>query len=394
MNLTGPAVGDSVGLRSRIVRWREDAHALFHADWLLVGIVFAISGLGLATIFSSTNALTQVSGLPRGHYVTRQAIALGLGLLALGATASFDYRRWKELWPLLYGATVPLLVLVRYLGGGRGGTTAWFDLGPLQFQPSEVAKLVIVIAVASYCHAHRGELDAWRLAVAVAIAGFAMALTMLQNDLGTTLVMGACALGVLFVSGLRMVHTFALIGLAISCLVGLLVSDSFNEYRIERLTGFMNQQNVEDARDASATEYTLQLSKDAIANGGIWGQGYGAGQLTQNGYVPEQHTDFIFTAISEEFGFVGAGALIGVYALLCWRIWRAAMLAHDFQGTLLCMGVLAIFVFQIFENIGMTMGIMPITGIPLPFMSYGGSAMIAYFAAIGIVVNVHMRRFS
>ncbi len=110
--------------------------------------------------------------------------------------------------------------------------------------------------------------------------------------------------------------------------------------------------------------------------------------------MPEQHTDFIFTAVGEELGFAGAAALLGLYAMLCWRIWRAAMLSHDFQGTLLCVGVLAIMVFQIFENVGMTMGIMPITGIPLPFVSYGGSAMVAYYAAIGIVINVHMRRFS
>jgi rod shape determining protein RodA len=381
-------------VRDRFLGRRDEPHTLWHADWLLILVALTISGIGIAMIWSTTNALTQEAGYARSHFVVRQSLALALGLVGLVATASFDYRRWRELWPLLYGLVVPLLIAVRFVGGGKGGTTAWFDLGPLQFQPSEVAKLVIVIAVAGYCHTHRGELDAWRLAVAVTVAGIAMALTLLQNDLGTVLVMGACAVGVLFVSGLRAIHMFVLFGLAASVLLALLVTDQFDEYRIERLVGFVNQEQVENAAHANDTQYTLQQSRDAIAHGGAWGQGYGKGDLTQNGFVPEQHTDFIFTAIAEELGFAGAAGLLGLYSLLCWRIWRAAMLAQDFQGTLLCVGVLAIIVFQIFENVGMTMGIMPITGIPLPFVSYGGSALIAYFAALGIVLNVHMRRFS
>ncbi len=372
----------------------DEPAPLLHIDWFLVAIVAAIATFGLAMIWSTTNALTELEGLSRTHYVLRQAIAFGLGIVAMIVTSAFDYRRWKDLWPLLYALIVPLLVAVLFLGGGQGGTTAWFDLGPLQFQPSEVAKLAIVIAVAGYCHVHRGELDAWRLAVALVVAGLTMGLTMMQNDLGTTLVMGFCLVSILFVSGLRAVHMVVLLGLAGSLLAGLLVTDTFNAYRLERLTGFINQDEVVDATEASATEYNLDQSKEAIKAGGLWGQGFGQGPNTQNGFVPEQHTDFIFTAVGEEFGFAGAAALIGLYGLLCWRIWRAGKLAQDFLGTLLCIGVLAIFVFQIFENIGMTMGIMPITGVPLPFLSYGGSALIAYLAAVGIVLNVHLRRFS
>ena len=392
MTVLAPAARGS--WRDRLTRRHDEPHALLHVDWFLIALVVALTLFGIAMVWSTTNALTQLEGVSRSHYVLRQAIAFGLGGVGLTVTALFDYRRWKDLWPLLYGLVLPLLIAVKFVGGGQGGTTAWFDLGPLQFQPSEVAKLAIVIAVAGYCHAHRGELDAWRLAVAITVAGLAMALTLWQNDLGTMLVMGFCLVGVLFVSGLRAVHMFVLLGLAGSCLTVLLVTDTFNAYRLERLTGFINQEEVNDATEASATEYNLDQSKDAIKAGGLWGQGFGNGPNTQNGFVPEQHTDFIFTAVGEEFGFVGAAALICLYGLLCWRIWRAAMLSHDFQGTLLCIGVLAIFVFQIFENIGMTMGIMPITGVPLPFLSYGGSALIAYFAAIGIVINVHMRRFS
>jgi len=387
------------GARRRVLLRRQggttaDPHPLAHVDWFLVVIVLAISSLGLAMVYSTTNSITQVNELSRMHFVWRQALALAIGIIAMAVTAAFDYRRWRELWPLVYGIVIPLLVIVRFVGTGQGGTTAWFDIGPLQFQPSEIAKLAIVIAVGGYCHAHRGELDAWRLAVAVTVAAVAMGLTMLQNDLGTMLVMGGCTVAILYVSGLRLVHMIVLALLAASVLFALIATDSFNEYRLERLYSFVNQERVENATEANKTEYNLQQSKDAIAHGGLLGQGYGEGELTQNGFVPEQHTDFIFTAVGEELGFVGATSLLLMFALVAWRIWRAAMVSQDFQGTLLCIGVLAILVFQIFENAGMTMGIMPITGIPLPFVSYGGSALIAYLAAIGIVINVHMRRFS
>ncbi len=394
MTALAPPTGRVRGARERVFGHTGDPHPLMHVDWLLVAVTFAITALGLAMIYSATNSITEVNDLGRMHYVSRQAMALGIGVVAMIVAASFDYRRFRELWPVAYGLVIPLLIAVRFVGTGQGGTTAWFDVGPMQFQPSEIAKLAIILAVAGYCHAHRGELDAWRLAVAVTVAGIAMGLTMLQNDLGTMLVMGACTIGILYVAGLRFVHLLVLFLLAASCLVGLLVTDTFNAYRLERLTGFVTQDRVEDATAATDTEYNLQQSKDAIANGGFWGQGFGEGPLTQNGFVPEQHTDFIFTAVGEELGFVGAASLLGLYGILAWRIWRTAMLSQDFQGTLICIGVLAVFVFQIFENAGMTMGIMPITGIPLPFVSYGGSALIAYLAAIGLVINVHMRRFS
>jgi rod shape determining protein RodA len=382
------------GARRRVFSRTGDPNPLTHVDWFLVAIVLAISCLGIAMVYSTTNSITQVNELARLHFVWRQSLALGIGVVAMIVTAAFDYRRWRDLWPLVYGIVIPLLVIVRFIGTGQGGTTAWFDVGPLQFQPSEVAKLAIVIAVGGYCHAHRGRLDAWRLAVAVSIAAIAMGLTMLQNDLGTMLVMGGCTVALLYVAGLRLVHMLVLAALAATVLFALIATDTFDEYRLERLYSFVNQEPVDSATEANNTEYNLQQSKDAIAHGGLLGQGFGEGELTQNGFVPEQHTDFIFTAVGEELGFVGATSLLLMFALLAWRIWRAAMTAQDFQGTLLCIGVLAIFVFQIFENAGMTMGIMPITGIPLPFVSYGGSALIAYFAAIGIVINVHMRRFS
>src|SRR5262249_25888680 len=160
-------------------------------------------------------------------------------------------------------------------------------------------------------------------------------------------------------------------------------------------TGFADQSTSgKTDSQLQPTQYNLKASKTAIASGGLTGAGLGEGLQTKNGFVPEQHTDFIFTAVGEDLGFVGGATLLLLYALLAWRMWRIAVLSSDFFGTLLAIGVLAMFTVHIFENIGMTMGIMPITGIPLPFMSYGGSAVIASFLAVGLVLNVHMRRFS
>jgi rod shape determining protein RodA len=186
-----------------------------------------------------------------------------------------------------------------------------------------------------------------------------------------------------------------LLALAATLVGAAVVSGKVEAYQLDRLTNFANQSTVgKTASDSTPTQYNLKNSKIAIASGGLTGAGLFDGLQTKNGFVPEQHTDFIFTAVGEDLGFAGGATLIALYALLAWRLWRIALLSSDFFGTLVAIGVLGMFAIQIFENIGMTMGIMPITGIPLPFMSYGGSAIIASFIAIGLVLNIHMRRFS
>ena len=366
---------------------------LARVDWLLVFAAAGISMLGLLMVYSSTHAHAFPNGQAIGsYYVKRQGLALLLGLMACGLAMAFDYRRLRELWPLLYGLTLPLLLAVRFVGQGRGGTTAWFNVGPFQFQPSELAKLVLIVSIVGYCCQHVGELDAWRLGVAVTLAGIPMALVFAQGDLGSMLVMGVCAVAVLVVAGLRPVHLIVLLMVSVSVLGALVVSHSFETYRLDRLTAFVNQNPSARAADLNNAQYTLRESKAAIQHGGLEGQGYDKGELTQLSFVPEQHTDFIFTAVGEELGFVGGAVLLGLFALLAWRIWRIALSTDDFFGTLVCIGLVALFAFQVFENMGMTMGMMPITGIPLPFMSYGGSAMIAYWASVGLVLGIHFRR--
>jgi rod shape determining protein RodA len=211
---------------------------------------------------------------------------------------------------------------------------------------------------------------------------------MLQPDLGTTLVFIAVMMGMVLVGGGRLRHIVVLTAVGVVTVVGVLNSDVLDEYQRERLTVF-----VEAGENLGAETYNLDQSKAAIASGGTAGRGLFEGTQTRLGFVPEQHTDFIFTALGEELGFAGSATLLGLFALMCLRILRTAQIAGDRLGTLICAGALSMLVFQVFQNVGMTMGIMPITGIPLPFMSYGGSSVVASFLVLGLVLNVHMRRF-
>ena len=376
-------------------RASDETSPLTHIDMLLLALPFAISALGLLMIYDASRAETARAGLTRFYYVERQGVAIIIGLVVLFIAMSIDYRRIRDAWPLIYAAVIPLLVGVLVLGRSHGGAQSWFQLGPLQFQPSEIAKVVLVIAIAGYCHQHRGELDAWRVAVALLLAGAVMAIVYAQHDLGTMLVIMVCAAAVLIVAGLKPVHIVVLLFLGASLVGAAVVTGRVQSYQIDRLAGFTNQSTAgKTDSQLHPTQYNLKASKTAIASGGLTGAGLFQGLQTKNGFVPEQHTDFIFTAVGEDLGFVGGATLLVLYGLLAWRLWRIALLSSDFFGTLLAIGVLAMFTIQVFENIGMTMGIMPITGIPLPFMSYGGSSVIASFLAIGLVLNVHMRRFT
>ena len=369
------------------------ATPLRHVDWGLLALPVVISALGLLMVYSSTRTRLAGQGISELYYVQRQGIAVVIGMAGMVMVMLVDYRRLRDMFPLLYVAVLPLLIAVLALGATRKGTQAWFQVGPLQFQPSEPAKVALVVALAGYCHAHRGDLDAWRLAVAVGLAGLPIVLVLQQPDLGTAIVLMVCVGSVLVVAGVRGRHLAVLVLIAVTVLGGAAKADVFADYQLDRLTSFLDQSKV-DTRTASDAEYNLAQSKTAIGAGGLTGAGLFEGTQTKLSYVPEQHTDFIFTVVGEELGFMGGAALLALFALLVWRIWRIALLAADFFGTLMCVGLLAMFAFQVFENVGMTMGIMPITGIPLPFMSYGGSATIASFLAVGLAANVHMRRFS
>ncbi|MGE3619673.1 MAG: rod shape-determining protein RodA [Acidimicrobiia bacterium] len=370
---------------------RNPAAAWRHLDLVLVCCTIAVAALGCLMVFSATRGSDPSSY--QTTFLLRQGLFVVIGVVAMLATTLVDYRRFRDLVPVAYGGVVLALVLVvTGLGSERKGTQAWFQLGPFQLQPSELAKLVVIVALASLIAEFGSELDLRRLVAVLVVAGLPMGLILLQPDLGTALVFVAVLMGMLLIGGARVRHIVALTLLGIVGVVGVLRSGMLEEYQQCRLTSFLDQQSQAcDERDAA---YNVEQSQTAVGAGGLFGQGLFEGTQTRLNIVPEQHTDFIFTAVGEELGFVGSATLLVLLSIIAWRIWRIAHLARDPLGTLICVGILAMFVFQVFENVGMTMGITPVTGIPLPFMSYGGSATITAFIAVGLVVNVHMRRFS
>jgi rod shape determining protein RodA len=224
----------------------------------------------------------------------------------------------------------------------------------------------------------------------VGLAALPLGLVLLQPDLGTVMVLMLIIAGLLAMAGVTGRQLLVLALLAATGVYAVVGLGLLKQYQLDRLTTFIDP----ESGTSQGTAYNQEQSKQAIAHGRITGEGLDNGSQTQGGFVPEQHTDFIFASVGEELGFVGGLLLLSLFALMTWRIWQTARMARDFFGVLVCIGVLAMFVFQIFENMGMTMGIMPVTGIPLPFMSYGGSSLITNFATIGLVANVSMRRFS
>jgi rod shape determining protein RodA len=362
-----------------------------HIDVTLVAAVISIAGIGVLMVYSATNRKLVAQGADPRYYLKRQALFIVLGLGAMVVTAAVDYRMYRDFAAFLYGATVLLLAaVISPLGASSKGHQAWFPLGSFQLQPSEMSKVALVICLAAYIGQQRdGQMGLRKLLTVLVLAGVPMGLIMLQPDIGTDLVFGCILAAALLIGGAKPRHLVILFFIAVLGVTGIIKSGVMQQYQVERLTAFLDQ-----THDTKGTSFNLQQSKIAIGSGGLTGKGLGRGTQTNLSYVPEQHTDFVFTVVGEELGFAGSSLLLVLFAFVVWRIWRAAALAKDMTGAIVCIGVLALLVFQVFENVGMTMGIMPITGIPLPFVSYGGSAMLAYFVGIGLVLNVHMRRYS
>jgi rod shape determining protein RodA len=369
---------------------RNPAAPYRHLDLTLLLSTLGIAFVGVLMVYSSTRQKQETAGLDPAFFLKRQVVYVALGLVAAVIVALVDYRRIRDFTPILYGGAVLMLLLViSPIGTSRRGTQAWFQIGSFQFQPSEVSKVVLIVALAAVLAAARGSLDTPGLLVALGVAFVPMALIYVQPDLGTNMVFAAVVIAVLLVAGARPRHIAVLTLLGITAVALVVQLGMLQDYQRDRLTAFLDPQT-----DSQRSSYNLRQSQIAIAAGGVAGRGLFQGTQTNLSFVPEQHTDFIFTAVGEELGLIGGVTLLSLFGVMMWRIWRAAVLARDQFGRLVCVGVLAMLVFQVFENVGMTMGITPITGIPLPFMSYGGSAMIASFVGIGLVLNVHMRRFT
>jgi rod shape determining protein RodA len=316
---------------------------------------------------------------------------MAVGVVAMLVISLVDYRKLQAWAGLIYGVCVLVLALVLSPAGHAAlGAQRAFNLGPFQFQPTEFAKVGVIIALAAALGATRNPPGLRQLLLALGVVALVGAEVLLQPDFGTFMVFVAILLGILLVSGVQARWLVALVLAGTLGLVGMFQLDVLKEYQKQRLTAFINPDADPDGRGFT---WNYRQALTAVGAGGLTGKGYLQGSQTNLGYVPEQHTDFIFTVIAEELGFAGAALLLGLYALLVWRALRIAALARDQFGTLLAVGILSMLTFQAFVNVGMTLGIMPITGIPLQFVSYGGSSLIATFTAAGLLLNVHMRRY-
>ena len=350
-------------------------------DVLLLGATLALVGLGTLVVQSATRSM---EGVDAGAFLVRQVGFLVLGAVGLVVCAVVPARRLRALAPLAWlGCLVLLLAVLSPLGTVVNGARSWFDLGPIQLQPAELTKVATLATLAAYVNAARGPFGARHLAVCLAIVGAPAVLILGQPDVGSVLVFGAIALAVLLVAGARPRHFVVLGVLGGLAVGGAFATGAVEGYQRDRLTSFA------DGGGADEAGYNLDQAKTAIGAGGLTGTGLFQGTQTRGRYVPEQQTDFIFTVVGEELGFLGGASLLALFGVVCWRVWRTAWLARGTFGALLCVGVLAMLLFQVFENVGMAMGIMPITGLPLPFVSYGGSSLIASLAAVGLVLNVH-----
>lgn len=351
-----------------------------HVDGVLVGAVAMVLVMGSVMVFGATRYTDGKEDL-----IWRHLGFILVGVVAGTLVAMVDYRRLLSWWPVLYGVSMLLLVgVLTPLGATVNGTSGWYRLGALSLQPAELAKLATILAVAGFLGSAE-RVDWRRLVVAMGLLGVPLALVLLQPDLGSALVFGAIALGMLVVGGVRVRHLIA-IGVLSAVAVGFVfTSGMLDDYQQDRLSNFLS---------TDGQSYNVTQAQTAISSGGLTGYGFGEGPQTRGGFVPVQESDFVFTVAGEEFGFVGSAFLVAMLGLVIWRIWRTAQIAADRRGMLIAIGVLSMFLFHIFENIGMTLGIMPVTGIPLPFVSYGGSSIVASCVAIGLVESVHMHRFT
>jgi rod shape determining protein RodA len=379
-------------LRARVQsRWMAAYDPIKHLDPVLVLTALALAGIGLLAIYSAKlQALTQ-QGLPTTTFISRQLLALVIGIVAMVVMAVVDYRHLRTYAPMLYALSVLLLIAtLSPLGTEINGSQRWIVIGGFQLQPSELAKIAVLVTIAAVLHELKGKPGLGALAVGLGIAIVPTVLVFLQPDLGTSTVF-LWTVAVLFLIGGIPARYFAgLVLAAVAVLVAALQSGVIQAYQLTRLTSFLD---AADPALAQGPAFQTYQSMVAIGSGQFAGKGLFQGTQTALSYVPENHTDFVFTVIGEEFGFIGSAAVLGLYVLLTWRALRIAILAKDLFGTLLASGVAAILGLQVFVNVGMNVGIMPVTGLPLPFISYGGTSLIVWFAMVGLLLNVHMRRF-
>jgi len=373
--------------------YRRSRQSLVHGfDPVLTAVVGLLLFVGTLLVWAATRDWYTRNGLDGQYYLKRHIINILIGLvLAYGVTV-IDYRLLRAYTPFLWGAGVLglVIVLIPGLGAEINGAKAWIALpGGFQIQPAELAKIAIIIGMSMILSERSHDSDgptSRDVLQALAIAAIPVALIIMQPDMGTVLIISAAVVTIVAVSGVPARWVTGLLLLAVLGGFVAVKAGVVSEYQVNRLQTF-----VDPNADTQGAGYQLRQARITVGSGGLIGTGLFNGPQTNGRFVPEQQTDFIFTVAGEELGFIGSGAILILYLILLMRGFSIARRTNDPFGRLVCTGVIAWFAFQIFENIGMTLGLMPMTGVPLPFISYGGSSMFATLIGIGLLQNVHAR---
>jgi rod shape determining protein RodA len=372
--------------RSLLARAFARKSVLRQMDWVLVVVVSGLSAIGILLVWSATQPSLLAAGLDPRTYLKKQLLWVVIGLMLMFAVSFIDSRRLRSWAPLAYGATLlGLLAVLTPLGSDINGAHAWISLpGGLQVEPSEFAKVALVLILATVFSQARGARPGLRsVLLALAAAAPLIALVVVEPALGVAMVLVVVTATMIVLSGarLRIIAALAAVVAAAAALAGGM--HLLKSYQLTRFTSFLHP-----SADLAGVGYNAAQAKIAVGSGGMFGEGLFHGQLVAGNFVPSQQTDFIFTVAGEELGFVGTITIVVLLGIVIARALRIAARADDLFGTLIASGVAVWFAFQSFVNIGMTIGIMPITGLPLPFVSYGGSAVFADMIAIGLLQSV------
>ncbi len=379
--------------RIRVAGGRVDSRPLeflLRLDWVLLAAAGGLVAYGLWVVSGITRF--DVPG-EESYYVIRQAIAAGLGFAGLVVAAAVPIDLARRHWRVVYGVTLALMILVLLLAETIRGSKRWIDVGSFQFQPSELGKVLFVLAIAGFLVERAGRMRSRRtIMTAIGLGSAPILLVFLQPDLGTALVYTAALFALLFFAGVRWRHLLALLAVGILILLSVLWLlpsagvEVLKPYQTDRLTGLLNRD-----RDPSGLTWNVNQSITAVGAGGLTGRGVVDASQTRLDYLPEHATDFAFASLTEQRGFVGSAILLLLYLLVVWRGLRVITVAGDLYGAMVAGGLVFALVFQIFVNVGMTMGVAPVTGIPLPFIAVGGSSLVTNLVLIGVLQGIHAR---
>ena len=369
------------------------ADPIRNIDWILIAVVALQSIIGLFNVFSTTHLRLLDQEFDPYFYTQRQAGYIIAAAAVAAIVMALGHEWFRTQVGVLYGGLMLLLVLVLVYGAVRGGARLSFNVPIVSFslQPAEFVKPIILILIASYfSEASDTKIDWHHFVMSLYIVGAPVGLILLQPDLGSATVIVAGVVGILLVAGARRRYLLMITGLSIATMGTVMVNGFIGTYQLRRLVSWLNQ----DSRDKALESVVLQVrfAKRAVSTGGFFGKGYLDGPLTNGKYIPVQFTDFPFSAIAEQFGMLGGGVVIALFAVMLWRVWRIAQMARDRFSFYMTCGIFTLMTFTIFQNIGMTLGLTPVSGLPLPFISYGGSHMLAMGIMVGLVQSVHMRR--